>query len=205
MEDLRLQYRGAVISVGGPPHSGKSVFITALFNCLVASISKEVFLERACPDGEGRWSAEAPPDHVREIRRKSPFSDEFVHAKLLSVENLGREFHLVLVDLGGKLEPDVKEFLRRSTHCILLSHSETDLTPWIDAAQEAGCMVLASLLSCHIRGSDGFLKSSERSHLQTTSQPWTGTLINLDREAPSAPYEDAIHALTAALARSFLG
>jgi CRISPR-associated protein Csx3 len=202
MEDL--QYRGAVISVGGPPHSGKSVFITRLFNYLVANTSKEVFLERACPDGEGRWSAETPPDHVREIRRKRSFSEEFIRAKLLSVENLGREFRLVLIDLGGKLEPDVKEFLRRSTHCILLSHSEPDLMPWVEAAQETECMVIASLLSCHIRGSNGLLKSTERSSLQTTSQPWTGTLINLDREAPSAPYEDAIRELAIALAMKFL-
>jgi len=203
-QNARSHYRGAVVSVGGPPHSGKSVFVTALFDMLVARFSKDVFLERACPDGEGRWSAEAPPDHVGEIRRKQPFSEEFVLSKCRSIENLGRQFRLVLVDLGGKLAPDVTEFLGRSTHCILLSSSESELGRWEDAVRKAECELLAAFESRHVRGADGIFSTTDRSVVRTESSPWTGTLVNLDRDASSAPYEDAVRAISDALVDRFL-
>jgi CRISPR-associated protein Csx3 len=204
MTNTRLRARGAVISIGGPPHSGKSVFVLSLFNRLVRDFQKDVFLERACPDGEGRWSGETSPDHVRRIRRKQPFSEEFVVKKCKSLENLGERFRIVLVDLGGKLAPDIEEFFRRSTHCILLSHSQDQLVSWSAAARAAECEVLAAFHSRLIHDSDGRLSTTTRSTVDIATQPWSGTLVNLDRNAPSLPYEEAIQEIADALSRRFL-
>jgi CRISPR-associated protein Csx3 len=57
--DPRTGYHGAVIAVGGPPHSGKSVFLAELYRQLLQRQPSGVFLQRACPDGEGMWSNEA--------------------------------------------------------------------------------------------------------------------------------------------------
>jgi hypothetical protein len=43
---------GIKVIVGGPPHSGKSVFIEGLKQVLPDS---DTFLFSACPDGEGAW------------------------------------------------------------------------------------------------------------------------------------------------------
>jgi CRISPR-associated protein Csx3 len=55
------------ILVGGPPHSGKSV-LTYLLSQRLRTAAVEHFVLRACPDGEGDWSYEAPPATVRLLR-----------------------------------------------------------------------------------------------------------------------------------------
>ena len=74
LDDVRGRYKGMVVAVGGPPHSGKSVFLAELYRQLLAKRPSGVFLQRACPDGEGMWSAETNPQLVAEIRRKGSFS-----------------------------------------------------------------------------------------------------------------------------------
>ncbi len=201
---LRKQYIGGVISIGGPPHSGKSVFVSELFRKLGALFSKDVFLERACPDGEGQWSSESDAKHVQLIRRKQAFSDEFVKAKCNSIERLGSHFRITLVDLGGKIAPDTHQLMTRSTHCILLGRSDDDLDPWADAAETSGCRVLARLHSRHIHDEDGNLSQTARSDLQMEHQPWGGVLVNLDRDASTTPYSQALDQLVDALADEFL-
>src|SRR3989338_3719348 len=91
-------YKGMVIAVGGPPHSGKSVFLAELYRQLLARRPAGVFLQRACPDGEGMWSAEADPAVVAEIRRKGNFDAGFMTFTLKSIEALGTRFPITLVD-----------------------------------------------------------------------------------------------------------
>ena len=121
--DPRQPYHSRVIAVGGPPHSGKSVFLAELYRQLLQRQASGIFLQRACPDGEGMWSNEADPAIVQQIRKKFAFSEEFVTLTLQTIERLGRnpQLSLVLLDLGGKRTAENAEILRRSTHCILLS------------------------------------------------------------------------------------
>ena len=51
--DPRSAYQGRVIAIGGPPHSGKSVFLAELYRQLLQRQPTGVFLQRACPDGVG--------------------------------------------------------------------------------------------------------------------------------------------------------
>jgi len=80
--DPRRQYVGCVIAVGGPPHSGKTVFLNALHDAWLAKIGDQAFNEPVCPDGEGKWAAESEPEIVQRIRKKHPFSEEFMSIKL---------------------------------------------------------------------------------------------------------------------------
>src|SRR3990167_3663142 len=113
-DDVRSKYRGMTVAIGGPPHSVKTVFLAELYRQLLARRPSGAFLQRACPDGEGMWSAESDPALVAEIRRKGSFSQEFMLFTLKSIENLGAGMPRVLIDLGGLRTAENAEILKRS-------------------------------------------------------------------------------------------
>lgn len=192
MTDPRQSYKGMVIAVGGPPHSGKSVFLAELYRQLLARKPSGVFLQRACPDGEGMWSAESDPDIVREIRLKGAFSQEFMLFVLKGIENLGRTFPILLLDLGGRRTAENAEILRRSTHLVILSSREEEDEPWQQFAADEGCATLAVVRSRLVKRQDGTLDQDVRSSVDLSAEPVRGELLNLDREAGSEPYAEAI-------------
>jgi CRISPR-associated protein Csx3 len=192
--DPRARYNGRVIAVGGPPHSGKSVFLAELYRQLLQRQASGVFLHRACPDGEGMWSNEADPALVQEIRRKAAFSDEFVGSTLQTIERLGNnpQIPLVLLDLGGKRTAENAEILRRSTHCMVVSADEEEAMRWHVFAADEGCPVLASFQSRLVRSPDQQIDLSARSTIQTDRPIPQGTLVNLCRELGADCYQEAI-------------
>lgn len=196
--DPRSQYQGVVIAIGGPPHSGKSVFLAELYRQLLHCCPSKVFLQRACPDGEGMWSNEADPEIVQQIRRKAAFSEEFVAVTLRGIEQLGRnpQHQIVLVDLGGKRTAENAELLKRSTHCIILSSNPDEISQWQAFATREGCEILATfhsqLIFCSDPGSDRQLDTTARSTLQADSNPMQGQWVNLCRELGTECYGEAI-------------
>lgn len=192
MPDVRSKYKGMVVAIGGPPHSGKSVFLAELYRQLLAKRPSGVFLQRACPDGEGMWSAESDPDLVKEIRRKGSFSSEFMTFVKNSVPNLGKFFPIVLLDLGGRRTAENAEILQRSTHLVILSSKNEENEPWSQFAATEGCQTLAVLASRLVKTADGGLDQEVRSSVDTNAEPVQGDILNLDREAGSAPYAEAI-------------
>lgn len=191
-DDVRRQYKGMVVAIGGPPHSGKSVFLAELYRQLLLRRSSGVFLQRACPDGEGMWSAESDPSLVKEIRTKGTFSEEFVSFVLRGIENLGKVFKILLLDLGGRRTAENAEILRRSTHLIILSSKEEEDEPWQEFAADEGCETLAIFRSQLVKRDDGTLDDSCRSQVDLTTYPVKGELLNLDREGPTISYQEAI-------------
>ncbi|MFA6131981.1 MAG: hypothetical protein WC702_02860 [Patescibacteria group bacterium] len=190
--DPRGSYKGIVVAIGGPPHSGKSVFLAELYRQLLARRPSGTFLQRACPDGEGMWSAESDPTLVAEIRRKGTFSSEFMGFTLKSVERLGRTMSIVLLDLGGRRTAENAEILRRSSHLLVLSSKDTECQPWCEFAEAEGCKPLAILGSRLVKGVDGSLDQTVRSWVDTSARPVHGEMLNLDRQTSSSPYAEAI-------------
>ncbi|MBP9749580.1 MAG: hypothetical protein KBD21_02525 [Candidatus Pacebacteria bacterium] len=187
--------RHIVVSVGGPPHSGKSVLLAELYRQLLDRLPGEVFLQRGCPDGEGMWSSECDPSLAKAIRQKGQFSKEFCGWATDALRGLMRGFKITLVDLGGKRLPPNDDLLRGSTHCIVLSSQEAETSAWVEYGQSCGCDVIAVIDSRLVTNESGELDSSARSSLDLSATPVTGSLVNLDREAPADPYRDAVSAL----------
>ncbi|NJR65692.1 MAG: ATP-binding protein [Leptolyngbyaceae cyanobacterium CRU_2_3] len=192
--DPRHSYHGRVIAVGGPPHSGKSVFLAELYRQLLQRQASGIFLQRACPDGEGMWSNEADPAIVQQIRKKFAFSAEFVTLTLQAIERLGQnpQLSLVLLDLGGKRTAENAEILRRSTHCILLSAQAEETANWQTFAAAEACPILAIFQSRLIKLPDQTLDLAARSAIQTNLPLPQGTLVNLSRDVGTACYAEAI-------------
>ena len=108
------------------------------------------------------------------------------------IQNLGRRFPILLLDLGGRRTAENAEILNRSTHLILLSSKAEENEPWSQFAAGEGCQTLAVLASRLVKTADGGLDQSVRSSVDFSSEPVRGELLNLDREAGSKPYADAI-------------
>ncbi len=178
-------YKGMVIAVGGPPHSGKSVFLAELYRQILARRPADVFLQRACPDGEGMWSAESDPTLVKEIRRKGNFDAGFMAFTLKAIEALGLRFPITLVDLGGRRSAQNAEILARSSHLIVLSSKEEENKPWQEFAAAEGCETLAVFASelVKLMGSEELdLGTHVRSEITASNAAIAGgTLRNLDR------------------------
>lgn len=193
-DDVRNRYRGMTVAIGGPPHSGKSVFLAELYRQLLARRPSGVFLQRACPDGEGMWSAEADPAIVKEIRRKGNFDGGFMTFTLKAIEALGTRFPIVLVDLGGRRSAQNAEILHRSTHVFILSSKDEENEPWSQFAAAEGCQTLAVLASRLFELAPGVLDTSK----STPDQPWSdsevlrGELWQLDRKGPPELYRAAV-------------
>lgn len=190
-EDAALK-RNIVVSVGGPPHSGKSVLLAELYRQLLDRMPSEVFLQRGCPDGEGMWSAESEPSLVKTIRQKGQFGKQFTDWITSALQGLSRGFKITLVDLGGKRLPPNDDILRGSTHCIVLSSQEDETTAWVEYVENFGCEILATIDSRLVTSESGELDGSARSMLDSSATPIRGTLVNLDRAAPANPYREAV-------------
>lgn len=143
------------IVFGGPPHSGKSV-LTYLLTHELRTRQVEHYVLRACPDGEGDWSQEAPPERVQILRQKGQFSAEFVahicHA-------LAQRHLPLLVDVGGKPTFDQECILDHCTHAVIVASSDAGLAEWRERCARHGLAIMAELHSV-LNGGDAIVATA---------------------------------------------
>ena len=167
------------VLVGGPPHSGKSVLIYSLSQTLRERGVGHYAL-RACPDGEGDWSNEAPPELVREIRIKGQWTQEWVERIAADID---RRHLPLLVDVGGRPTPEQAALFSRCTHAILLTPDDAMQAAWRALVSHHGAPVLAELTS-DLHGEN---------RLATVGGLITGTLAGLERgNSATGPAFDAL-------------
>lgn len=133
------------IFIGGPPHSGKSVFMYNLKWKIAQQAPRPAYyLLRAAPDGEGDWSSEATPELVEALRIKQAFTMRFARRIAADVANRQLPF---LVDAGGRITSEQRLIAKQCTHAILLSNDTDRLAEWREFAYTCGLEVLAELHS----------------------------------------------------------
>ncbi|MCW5968921.1 MAG: CRISPR-associated protein Csx3 [Blastocatellales bacterium] len=142
--------RGKIVAFVGPPHSGKSVLLQAIYGQLkdqlpIEEFQREVFVLRACPDGEGNWSSEIPPELCQTLRYKSRWDDAFVKQVVQALENLGKAKHLVLVDFGGKIDRYTQQILNGCTHGLIVSGNPDAVAEWRGALRASEVSLLAEI------------------------------------------------------------
>lgn len=148
------------IAIVGPPDSGKSVFSHQLQNTLIDQ-GKQVFLQRAHWDGEGNFIHELPdgcdPETFK-AEHKRGLSDRFFGYQAKATRTLRHDRDIVLVDIGGMIQPEKQPLLDACTHYIVLSSDRDKTNDWHDACQTAGLepiaelsTVLDAIENCHHR------------------------------------------------------
>jgi CRISPR-associated protein Csx3 len=136
------------ILIGGPPNSGKSVLSKALLNSLRPVYGDRlIYLHRANWDGEGNWTHETKDksliqrlikENERRIHERpdaaqhlQPYFD--YHSQVVS--NLRGLADLVLVDVGGKTQPEKDLLAEQCTHYLIISRDPDLIQPWHDFCQ----------------------------------------------------------------------
>jgi len=163
------------VLIGGPPHSGKTVFAKLLKKSLKQIEPRFPFyLLRANPDGEGDWFNEIDPNVANALRQKKEFTPQFAVALRQAI--LHRQVPL-LVDVGGKISEEQRQIASACTHAILISSTDVGLEEWRQFAQEMGLTVVAEFRSV-LDGEDT---------LDAQNLPLQGTLccLHRHREEPS--------------------
>lgn len=208
---------GRAIAFVGPPHSGKSVFLAELYRQLLANekVGDKAFLQRACPDGEGMWSAEADQALVKQLRQKGSFDEPTMNFFIQSIRGLRKNKPIVLVDCGGRRSNQNAVILQECSDAIILSSKPEEFEPWRQFCEENGVRVLAEFkselltpeqrveLDACLR--EGRTPSPELlSQVSTESVPFTGTIRDLDRDRPATTYGDALREVNVSMARELL-
>lgn len=145
--------RGIKIVIGGPPHSGKTVFYRSLLQALPSAYPLS-----ASPDGEGAWTqtlySQGEVDLAQRYRQKGTFTSEFradYRAKIDSWDG-----PLMIIDMGGKPTPEDTSMLEGATHGIILASDLSKVSEWRDFFAKNGIDVIATLHS-HFDGSQDYL------------------------------------------------
>jgi CRISPR-associated protein Csx3 len=116
-----------IIAVLGFPKSGKSTWLSQQYKILLSQ-GKSFFVQRACPDGEGQWTFEAP--NGKELRVKGKFDEQFVNWVKNSAINLNKVFDVVFLDCGGRQSPENKSILEVVDEAIIIGRTKEDLKSW---------------------------------------------------------------------------
>lgn len=145
------QLEKLIVVIGGPPHSGKSVFIQALRKKLneidSTSFTQNVFIIRACPDGEGDWFGDIPADQGKTIRFPGVFTDDFAIQVASDIENTALTKNIVIVDVGGKLDQKNNLIFSKCNSGIVVSNNKTDISKWVGAFELTELKTLATIHS----------------------------------------------------------
>ncbi len=136
------------ILIGGPPDSGKSVLANTLrWDLLKKNLNKQIFLHRANWDGQGNWAYEtANQALVKRLVRENEFriheNDDtrplipgYFKKNSEDVRNLRELVDLVLVDVGGKPQPEKMPLIEQCTHYIIISKSPEKIEEWHEFCQ----------------------------------------------------------------------
>jgi CRISPR-associated protein Csx3 len=131
------------IVIAGPPHSGKSVFLSGLTGNLPRS---SYYLFRACPDGEGTWTWRS--EEAARYRRKGQFTTTLVdwYCDRLADVNLAP---LTLVDIGGIPSEENRRILTEGeiNYGIILAGDPAAIPEWKQFLQGCGVEVIATIHS----------------------------------------------------------
>lgn len=179
------------VLIGGPPHSGKSVFTYVLKQALKQLHPRPAFyVFRAAPDGEGDWFHEGDPGLVHQLRFKQTFDRDFAQkvAEAIAARHLP-----LLVDVGGKITGEQRLIARQCTHAVLVSADPDQLKAWEAFVAEMGLELLAAFHS-RLEGED-VVENPE-------AVPLRGTVTRLQRHA-TVERRPAVEAAAALIAPLF--
>lgn len=153
--------------VCGPPHSGKSVFISNLMREMPVDYSIQF---SACPDGEDQYSNNANQLEIRIMRQKHPFTDKLVQY-YCDVIKMQPDNYITVIDVGGQISKENEEIFKQADSFIVLSNNKEEKLKWLHFGQSLGLDCIASLDSS-LEGQD---------ELYDTEPYIQGKIVGLER------------------------
>jgi len=136
-------YLCPALMIVGPPNSGKSVLSHALFQALLAE-NPHIYLQRAHWDGEGNYllelGEEATEAEIEEFktRDRGKLTDRFFPYHAEAILQLRRQKSLVIVDVGGMVQPEKLPILEACSHYLIISYQPEAVAPWHEFCHDRG-------------------------------------------------------------------
>ena len=163
------------VLIVGPPDSGKSVLSHALFQALLPDYP-EVYLQRAQWDGEGNWILEldtiatACDREDFKLGYKGSLTPSFFPYHARAILDLRRQKQLVLVDVGGKVQPEKVPILEACSHYVVISAQPDKVQEWHEFCRERGNLKPLAVIHSTL---DSMSQIHQRQpHLEITCGPW---------------------------------
>ncbi|NJK64879.1 MAG: CRISPR-associated protein Csx3 [Synechococcaceae cyanobacterium SM2_3_1] len=160
------------LMIVGPPDSGKSTISQQLFQSLIR-INPSIYLQRAHWDGEGNWILELDPAQRETLKLtyKGALTEEFFPYHAQAILQLRKQKALVLVDIGGMVQPEKSPLLEACTHYLVVSRSPEVIEGWHQFCQDRGNLILVGVIHSNTDPENKILRHSP--HLEALVGGWS--------------------------------
>jgi len=163
------------LMVVGPPDSGKSVLSHALFQALLSD-HPDIYLQRAHWDGEGNYVLELSTQRTDEeiegfkLRNKGALTERFFPYHAQAILQLRRQKSLVIVDVGGMVQPEKLQILEACTHYLIISSKPEAVGAWHEFCRDRGNLIPVAVIHSSLAEVEEVHRSEP--YLEITSGSW---------------------------------
>lgn len=172
LEEAQPAQLSPALMVVGPPDSGKSVFAHALFQALLP-MEPNVYLQRANWDGEGNYVLEMGEDADLEafkVANKGQLTPEFFGYHAEAILALRRRKALVIVDVGGMVQPEKQPILEACSHYLIISSRPEVVESWHQFCRDRGNLVPVAVIQSVLEEVEKV--EGEGEYLEIVCGPW---------------------------------
>ncbi|NEQ47570.1 MAG: CRISPR-associated protein Csx3 [Leptolyngbya sp. SIOISBB] len=172
---------GPALLIVGPPDSGKSVLSHGLFNALLTDYP-DVFLQRAQWDGEGNWILELPEFATEDDREafklayKGELTDTFYPDQAQAILQLRRQKSLVIVDVGGRVQPEKLPLLEACSHYLIISSVVDEIKKWHEFCRDRGNLRCLGVITSSLDKIETIHRREP--FLEMTCGPWISGMVH---------------------------
>ena len=159
----------------GPPDSGKSIFSHALFKALLPQYP-DIYLQRAHWDGEGNYVLELGERVTKEEietfkqHNKGVLTERFFPYHAQAILQLRRQKSLVIVDVGGMVQPEKLPILEACTHYLIISSRPDEVNAWHEFCRDRGNLKPVAVIHSSLAEIEEVIK--KQPYPEITSGPW---------------------------------
>jgi CRISPR-associated protein Csx3 len=130
------------LMIVGPPDSGKTVFSHALFQALLPN-HPDIYLQRAHWDGEGNYILEldgVSDDEIEVFKayNRGKLTPRFFPYHADAILKLRSQKSLVIVDVGGMVQPEKLPLLEACSHYLIISSKPEAIAAWHEFCRDRG-------------------------------------------------------------------
>ncbi|ARV63126.1 CRISPR-associated protein Csx3 [Nostocales cyanobacterium HT-58-2] len=163
----------AGLMIVGPPDSGKSVLSHTLFKALLAD-HPDIYLQRANWDGEGNYVLESvfteEQQEAFKAANKGGLTERFFPYHAQAILQLRRQKALVIVDVGGMVQPEKQPILEACSHYIIISSKPEAIPAWHEFCRDSGNLKPVAVI--HSTLSECEIIHQQEPYVEITCGPW---------------------------------
>ncbi len=170
LEELQNDFLCPALMIVGAPDSGKSVLSHALFQELV-KVEPNVYLQRANWDGEGNYVLEVFSNQENfKLTNRGNLTEEFFPYHAQSILQLRRQKSLVIVDVGGMVQPEKQPILEACSHYLIISSNDDAIAHWHEFCHDRGNLTPVAVI--HSTLNECEVIHQQQPYLEITCGAW---------------------------------